>query len=34
MRAEFAFVTYNGNKENFLNIINKLKSSETKVAFI
>ena len=33
MRAEFAFVTYKGNKENFLNIINKLKS-ETKVAFI
>lgn len=33
MRAEFAFVTYNENKDNFLNIINKLKS-ETKVAFI
>ena len=33
MRAEFAFVTYNENKENFLSIINKLKA-ETKVAFI
>ena len=33
MKAEFACVTYNDNKENFLNIINKLKS-ETSVAFI
>ncbi|MDZ4910644.1 acetyl-CoA synthase subunit gamma, partial [Clostridium perfringens] len=30
---EFACVTYSDNKENFLNIINKLKS-ETSVAFI
>ena len=33
MKAEFACVTYNSNKENFLNIIKKLKA-ETKVAFI
>ena len=33
MKAEFACVTYSGNKENFLNIIKKLKA-ETKVAFI
>jgi len=33
MKAEFACVTYSDNKENFLNIINKLKS-ETSVAFI
>ena len=33
MKVEFACVTYNDNKENFLNIINKLKS-ETSVAFI
>ena len=32
-KAEFACVTYNSNKENFLNIIKKLKA-ETKVAFI
>lgn len=33
MKVEFACVTYSDNKENFLNIINKLKS-ETSVAFI
>ena len=33
MKAEFACVTYSGNKENFLNVINKLKE-QTKVAFI
>ena len=33
MKAEFACVTYSGNKENFLNVIKKLKA-ETKVAFI
>ena len=33
MKADFAGVTYNSNKENFLNIIKKLKA-ETKVAFI
>ena len=33
MKAEFACVTYNSNKENFLNVIKKLKA-ETKVAFI
>ena len=33
MKVEFACVTYNDNKENFLNIINKLKL-ETSVAFI
>ena len=33
MKVEFACVTYSGNKENFLNIIKKLKA-ETKVAFI
>ena len=33
MKAEFACVTYNSNKENFLNIIKKL-NAETKVAFI
>lgn len=33
MKAEFACVTYSGNKENFLNVIKKLKD-QTKVAFI
>ena len=33
MKAEFACVTYSGNKESFLNVINKLKE-QTKVAFI
>lgn len=33
MKVEFACVTYSDNKENFLNIINKLKA-ETQVAFI
>lgn len=33
MKAEFACVTYSGNKENFLKVINKLKE-ETSVAFI
>ena len=33
MKVEFACVTYNGNKDKFLSIINKLKS-ETSVAFI
>ena len=33
MKAEFACVTYSGNKDNFLNVINKLKE-QTKVAFI
>lgn len=33
MKAEFACVTYGSNKENFLNIIKKLKD-QTKVAFI
>ena len=33
MKVEFACVNYNNNKENFLNIINKLKS-QTSVAFI
>ena len=33
MKVELACVTYNDNKENFLNIINKLKS-QTSVAFI
>ena len=33
MKAEFACVTYSGNKENFLNVIKKLKE-QTKVAFI
>lgn len=33
MKVEFACVTYGDNKENFLNIINKLKA-ETNVAFV
>ena len=33
MKVEFACVTYSGNKENFLNIVKKLKD-QTKVAFI
>ncbi|MEG0855439.1 MAG: acetyl-CoA decarbonylase/synthase complex subunit gamma [Terrisporobacter sp.] len=33
MKAEFACVTYSGNKDNFLNVINKLKE-QTSVAFI
>ncbi len=33
MKVEFASVTYTGNKENFLNVINKIKA-ETTVAFV
>ena len=34
MRVEFALVKYNGNKDSYLSLINKLKESELKIAYI
>ena len=34
MRVEFALVKYNGNKDSYLSLINRLKESELKIAYI
>ena len=34
MKVEFALVKYNGNKDAYVSLINKLKSSELKIAYI
>ena len=34
MKPEFAYIKYNGNKDNFLSIINKIKDSDVECAYV